>query len=106
MVNCSCDQILPKKHLPKYKPQELITQYAWNRPQLRPASLPVNRLKAAKKVCSVKVYIEHSMHCIKYVKREQEKPLLLKLTLRSRLTLSRAHSLLSRAISCVWLFNI
>ena len=40
------------------------------------------------------------MHCINYV-REQEKTLLFKLTLRSRFTLSQAHSLLSQAISQV-----
>ena len=49
--------------------------------------------------------VEYSMHCINYAKREQEKPLLFKLTLRSGFTLSRAQSLLSQAISCVWLFN-
>ena len=32
------------------------------------------------------------MHCINYAKREQEKPLLLKLTLRLRSTLSQAQS--------------
>ena len=44
--------------------------------------------------------IVESMHCINYAKREQEKPLLFKLTLRSRFTLSGDQSLLSRAISC------
>ena len=32
------------------------------------------------------------MHCVNYAKREQEKPLLFKLTLRSRSTLSQARS--------------
>ena len=36
--------------------------------------------------------VEYSMHCINYAKGEQEKPLLLKLTLRSRSTLSQAQS--------------
>ena len=36
--------------------------------------------------------VEYSMHCINYAKREQEKPLLLKLTLRLRSTLSQAQS--------------
>ena len=50
--------------------------------------------------------VEYSTHCINYAKREQEKPLLLKLTtLRSRFTLSRAQSLLSRAMSHVWPVN-
>ena len=87
-------------HLPKHKPQELVTQYAWN----GPASLPLNvRLKAAKKSL-LSQNVEYSMHCINYTKGEQEKPLLFKLTVRSRFK-PRAQSLLSRAISCVWLFN-
>ena len=45
--------------------------------------------------------VEYSMHCINYAKREKEKPLQFKLTLRSRFTLSQAQSLLSRAISRV-----
>ena len=36
--------------------------------------------------------VEYPMHCINYAKREQEKPLLLKLTLRLRSTLSQAQS--------------
>ena len=48
------------------------------------------------------VEIEYSMHCINYAKREQEKPLLFTLTLRSRFVLSRGQSPLSRAISRVW----
>ena len=36
--------------------------------------------------------VEYSMHCVNYAKREQEKPLLFKLTLRSRSTLSQARS--------------
>ena len=36
---------------------------------------------------------EYSMHCINYAKREQEKPLLVKLTLRSLFTLSQAQSI-------------
>ena len=35
---------------------------------------------------------KYSMHCINYANREQEKPLLFKLTLRSRFTLSQAQS--------------
>ena len=35
---------------------------------------------------------KYSMHCIKYANRGQEKPLLFKLTLRSRFTLSQAQS--------------
>ena len=51
------------------------------------------------------VEIEYSMHCINYAKREQEKPLLFTLTLRSRFVLSRGQSPLSRAISRVWPVN-
>ena len=36
--------------------------------------------------------VEYSMHCINYAKREQGKPLLLKLTLRLRSTLSQTQS--------------
>ena len=36
--------------------------------------------------------VEYSLHCINYAKREQEKPPLFKLTLRSRFTLSPAQS--------------
>ena len=36
--------------------------------------------------------VEYPMHCINYAKREQEKPLLLKLTLRLRSTLSQTQS--------------
>ena len=35
---------------------------------------------------------KYSMHCINYANRGQEKPLLFKLTLRSRFTLSQAQS--------------
>ena len=35
---------------------------------------------------------KYSMYCINYANREQEKPLLFKLTLRSRFTLSQAQS--------------
>ena len=43
------------------------------------------------------------MHCINYAKREQEKPLLFKLTLRSRFALSKAQSPFSQAI-CIGYF--
>ena len=46
--------------------------------------------------------VEYSMHCINYAQREQEKPLLFKLTLRSRFTLSRAQS----RVSCHELFVV
>ena len=36
--------------------------------------------------------VEYSMHCVNYAKREQGKPLLFKLTLRSRSTLSQSRS--------------
>ena len=36
--------------------------------------------------------VEYSMRCVNYAQREQEKPLLFKLTLRSRSTLSQARS--------------
>ena len=49
--------------------------------------------------------VYNTMHCINYAKREQEKPLLFKLTLRSRFTLSRTQSLLSRAIIRIWHIN-
>ena len=48
------------------------------------------RLKAAKNLLSQSA--EYYMHCVNYAKREQEKPLMFKLTLRSRSTLSQAQS--------------
>ena len=77
MVNCICDQI------------SFITSKC--------------ETQSGKKI--EKCRILHALHKLRK-KREQKKPLLLKLTtLRSRFTLSRAQSLLSRAVSCVWLFN-
>ena len=69
------------------------------------ASKPLNvRLKAEKKFLSQSV--EYSTHCINYAKREQEKPLLLKLTtLTSRSHYHELRSLLSRAMSHVWPVN-
>ena len=46
--------------------------------------------------------VEYPMHCINYAKREQEKPLLLKLTLRLRSTLSQAQSAACRELLVVF----
>ena len=55
--------------MPKHKPQELITQYAWN----EPASLPLNvRLKAAKKSL-LSQNVEDSMHCMRLHKKRARK---------------------------------
>ena len=45
------------------------------------------------------------MHYINYAKREQEKPLLFKLTLRSRFALSKAQSPFPQAI-CIGYFMV
>ena len=42
--------------------------------------------------------VEYFMHCINYTKREQEKPLLFKLTLRSRFAPKQAQSLVTSYI--------
>ena len=90
-----------RKHLPKHKPQE--TNYSICKEQ---TSFVTSKCETQSGKRNLLIRsVEYSMHCINYAKREQEKPLLFKLTLRSRLTLSRAQSLLSRAFSCVWLFN-
>ena len=49
--------------------------------------------------------VECFLYCINYAKSEQENPLSFKLTLRSRWTLSRARSLLSWAISRVFVLS-
>ena len=61
------------------------------------------RLKAAKNLLSQSV--EYSMHRVNYAKREQEKPLLFKLTKVTFHTITSSIRHLSRAISRVWPVN-
>ena len=91
--------------MPKNKPQELITQYAWN----RPASQSLNVAKCEtqsgkkKKFAQSDCRILHALHKLR--KKRPGKTSVVQATLRSRFTLSRAQSLLSRAMSHVWPVN-
>ena len=75
-------------HLQKHKPQEMITQYACN----KPASWPLNiRLSAAKtRFTQSKFRMLHVLHCVVLVNFAREKK-------RKRTTVQAASSRLSRS---------
>ena len=87
-----------QRHLPKHKPQEMITQYACN----KPASWPLNiRLSAAKtRFTQSKFRMLQVLHCVVLVtfvwEKKEREPLF-----KQTLTLSRAYE---SCLACQRLF--
>ena len=103
MVNCICDQIQSENICRNINHGNKLPNMPGT---YQIHNLSINaRLKAAKKkqIAQSKCRMLHVLHELR--KQRARTPLLFKLTLRSRFTLSRAQSLLSRAISRVWPIN-
>ena len=84
--------------MPKNKPQELITQYAWNRPASRPLNVGKCETQSGKKNLLSQI-VEYSMNCINYAKREKKKKSVV------QATLLKSCFTLSGAIGHVWPVN-
>ena len=66
-----CDQILSENICQKINLQELITQYAWNRPASQPLNVAKCETQSGKKNLLTQI-VENSMHCINYAKRARK----------------------------------
>ena len=81
------------------------TARSYSRPGISEETKETNKPRGLKapiiRFAQSKFRIVHALHNKNAIREKAEKPLLFKLTLRSRFTLSRAHSVLSRATSHV-----
>ena len=87
-------------HLQKHKPQEMITQYACDKPALRPLNM---RLSAAKtRFTQSKFRMLHVLHCVVLVNfAREEKRKRTTVQADSQNHISHYHELMS----CVWPIN-
>ena len=76
--------------------------YSYSSPGILEKTRETEQLRELK---AVKVRFAHSKFRIVHAQHKQQKRLLFKLALRSLFIISRAHSLLSRAMSHVWPVN-
>ena len=90
-----------KGYCEKNQPQELITQDVWNRPASQPPNVAKCETQSGqKKFAQSNCRILHVLR-----KKRARKTSVVQATLKSRFTLSRAQSLLSRAVGHVWPVN-
>ena len=83
----------PRKHLPKNKPEVLITQYAWNRPASRHLNVAKCETQSGKKkFAQSNCRILHALYKLRKKRAKKKKSLVQATLLKSRFTLSRGMS--------------